>query len=115
MSKQPPSRRSRLHPPSPVKVGAFRYTVSEEPIPHEEQPAWGLTEPRSERITLEPGQSPNFKRDTFLHELLHACLFASGMPLGHEEEERIVSALTPILLDTLRRNPAVVAYLMSDA
>lgn len=68
-------------------------------------------EPRYERITIEPDQKGNFLRDTLLHEVLHACLFAAAGGMTTDEEERLVASLTPVLLDTLRRNPGLLAFL----
>jgi hypothetical protein len=36
---------------------------------------------------------------------------AVGLMTDRNEEERIVGALTPLLLDALRRNPSLVGYL----
>lgn len=51
-----------------------------------------------------------------LHEVLHACLYQTCLRemevWGKNHEEAIVVALAPILLDTLRRNPKLVAYLV---
>ena len=50
--------------------------------------------------------------ETLLHETLH-CIW-DLTPLrdaSDDEEERIVSALAPYLLDVLRRNPKLVTYL----
>ncbi len=49
-------------------------------------------------------------RDTFLHEVLHAVDSWAGTEAG----EALVSVWTPIILDLLRRNHAVVAYLTAD-
>jgi len=69
-------------------------------------------------IRIQQGQTPAEERDTVWHEHLHALLRACGVSdlfLGGdmEAEERLVSVLTPHLLALLRRNPALVAYLMA--
>lgn len=73
-----------------------------------------MTTPHLERIVVDNSQRGGFMRDTVLHEALHACLFATGLNLGDGEEERLVAALSPVLLAALRDNPALVAYLRSD-
>lgn len=66
-----------------------------------------------QKIHIEPKQHPSQKRDTVLHEVLHAVasLTALSSDWGDEREEEIVLRLTPALLDVLRRNPRLVAYL----
>lgn len=99
--------------PKQVRVGAFTFAVDLAPIPTEHQPAWGVTTPHLERIVLEPSQRGNFLRDTFLHEVIHACLFVSGVNVAELDEERLVAALSPVLLAALRDNPAMLTYLLA--
>jgi hypothetical protein len=47
---------------------------------------------------------------TLLHEVVHAIFKIAGLP--NEKEEDTVTRLSPLLLDTLRRNPDLVAYLL---
>lgn len=50
--------------------------------------------------------------DTLLHEVLHHIWDITSLRLGdNEREERVISALSPLLLDVLRRNPTLVTYL----
>lgn len=73
-------------------------------------------------IVLAPNQGPAPLRDTLLHELLHACCDLAAMQAGggdavfedDDHEERCVRALTPWLLDALRRNPDLVTYLLAQ-
>jgi len=50
--------------------------------------------------------------DTLLHEVLHAIIAVHAIVL--EDDEELVSRLSPALLDTLRANPDLVAALLSD-
>lgn len=66
-----------------------------------------------------PGEwSADYIAGTLLHEVLHAIWkqgCSADTTLGDgPTEERAVCLLTPILLDTLRRNPALIAYLCQD-
>lgn len=72
--------------------------------------AWGSTDAGTAQIRVVEAQGPYQERDTVLHELLHAALLVMGK--GREEE--IVSALSPVLLDVLRSNPELVAYLVDE-
>jgi hypothetical protein len=73
------------------------------------------------RIRSDDGMSEHNVRDTVLHETIHAVL--SMTYLDQEKDvfrtsrqgERLVDALGTNLLDTLRRNPDLVRYLMDGA
>ena len=49
-----------------------------------------------------------------LHETLHACFMVAGINnrMSDTLEEETINSLSPLLLDTLRRNPGLVAYLL---
>ncbi len=80
-----------------------------------------LGETRSEHaeILIRRKQAPSVKRETLMHELLHAIIYASGMvhhfKLDHDTEEELVSALSPWILQLLRDNPYLVEYLTERA
>jgi len=68
---------------------------------------------RDEAMYVSDSLSPNSMADTILHETLHA-MWASVGGWGIDlPEEQIVAAFTTILLDTLRRNPALIDYLVN--
>lgn len=79
----------------------------------------GLCEPDDMTITISENQGQDRMRETYLHEALHAVF--SKARLQHEkvitgpEEETIVGRIAPILLDFVRTNKAVVAYLQEPA
>lgn len=73
---------------------------------------YGITDPRLLEIHVNPHVAADQQRETLLHELLHACHFATG--LGAEQKvrgETFVTRTSPVLASLLMRNPAVVAYL----
>lgn len=61
------------------------------------------------RIVLSPRQAAAHQRTALWHEVIHAALHLTDPDLS--DEERCVRALAMPLLDVLRRNPALVAYL----
>ena len=108
--------------PAVVEVGPHPYTVTTEEL------AWlrvfaatnsaglvGQTDHCLNTITIDPALSPTMKRDTLLHEVLHAVFSATGVSrdLGSEKEEDAINRLTPTLLAVLRRNPELLAYLLA--
>ncbi len=70
------------------------------------------------RILIDPSLDPYRMREVLLHELRHAVWAYASMPGDDEDEqltqEQVITRETPILLDTLRRNPDVVSFLMDD-
>lgn len=57
------------------------------------------------------------QRDTLLHEVLHCIADSTNLAgdWGTEREEEVIRRLTPILLDTLRRNPDLVKCLLAES
>lgn len=66
-----------------------------------------------QRITIAGSMGPDQARDTLLHEVLHGLLRIVNLIPDDKEEERVVVALAPLLLDALRRNPGLVEYLVA--
>lgn len=64
-----------------------------------------------QRIIIDTDNGPDQLRDVTLHELVHACLAVVMDDNPDAVEERMVSALAPMLLYVLRRNPHIVAWL----
>lgn len=65
-------------------------------------------------IDIDPEHPLTVVAETLLHEVLHACVAQAGLThaLADDDlEERVVLAVTPPLLDTLRSNPELVAFL----
>jgi hypothetical protein len=83
-----------------------------------EQPdAIGLYESMGQTIFVHPEVSPEVEREVLLHEVLHAIFYATSLhnTYNSEQEEQIVSAYSVILLDTLKRNPKLVRYILDDS
>jgi len=104
--------------PATIEVGPFAYTVLVDPTAmrdHEHaahHTCMGGLDTKGLRIMLAPEQAAGQMRDTLLHEVLHACFNVTGGLPTYDEEEKVLSLLASLLLDTLRRNPEFVAYLV---
>ena len=99
-----------------IQVGPMRYSVAvDQAAINEVGPGiFGRTRNKEQSIVLAAGQGPDQEADTVLHETLEACFIVAGITdrMNDTLLEEIIAALSPLLLDTLRRNPELVAYLM---
>jgi hypothetical protein len=110
--------------PDTVQVGPHRITVKIDEAAHnasqaaEGQHLFGRYDPATNVVTIAPGLQADAEADTLLHELLHAIIAATGLTAvdGPLEEssasEAVIAALTPAMIDLLRRNRALVEYLL---
>lgn len=111
-----------VSPPSSVAVGPFRYRVSLDSqemlrmCRSQRTDLLGNCDQRSLTILVEPDQAAGQMADTMMHEVLHAVvdMVGLGSEWGSEKEEAVVTRLSPALLDVLRRNPELVAYLLDE-
>lgn len=109
--------------PAVVEVGPYRYTVTSDELERlriehaEARQLSGRTDHDQLRIhvAMTADVAVDTRRDTLCHEVLHTLAFLSGLSAewGSEKEEAVVRRLSPLLLDTLRRNPDLVAYLLA--
>lgn len=108
--------------PDGIQVGPHRYSVS---CDRNALNAAGIamssdllghSDHKTLAITLADDLAPSAKRDTLLHEVLHAAFDQTSIAhdIGDKEEERLILRLSPVLLDVLRRNPELVAYLVDE-
>jgi hypothetical protein len=74
------------------------------------EPKLGLCLTDQNQILLRENLVPAMERDGLLHELLHAITHTYSMK-WKANEERMIQKLSPLLLDTLRGNPVVLAFL----
>lgn len=112
--------------PAAVQIGPHRYDVqcdADATVALRElaPDRIGSSDAGALRIQIAHHLHPSQQQDTLLHEILHMLLHQLGLQpslanASHDDdvEERVVHALAPALLDLLRRNPDLVAYLVAD-
>ena len=106
--------------PQHLQVGPFTYEVAVDQARidragHEAHTEYaGLSNHERLTIVLMQGLAVEVERETLLHEVLHCVVNAAGRPSsrGPLEQEEWVLAASPGLLDTLLRNPQLIAYLL---
>lgn len=75
----------------------------------------GRTSLSEQIIHLDPDMASTYTATTLIHEVLHSLLIHNSSLFNDaDQEEAIVDHLAPFLLDTLRRNPTLVTYLLED-
>ena len=74
--------------------------------------ALGITFLDDKIIKISNNQNQQCKRETLMHELLHACF--GDFDLDDELEEKIILHISPILMDLLDNNPEVRNYLVNE-
>jgi hypothetical protein len=77
----------------------------------------GIFYPATRNIEVVAGLSPDYEREVFLHENLHAIFSVSTLDrlMPRLDEEKLVNSLSPFLLTWLRENRGAVAYLQERA
>jgi hypothetical protein len=111
-----------LKPPAKVQVGPYLYSVvvDEAAINKAsvESQSWRIGDSNHGKliITLDPSMAPDMMASVLLHEIEHACLAQVGADedLTKEQLERVCNATSTMLLDTLRRNPKLVEFLIGE-
>lgn len=118
--------------PKSIKIGAKSYKVhwtAEDWINRPESQRgdsdWGVTDHKLLGIWINPELHPMNRRETLLHEILHALHANSGGDVlsdmlpkhehSSEAEEYIVSRLEAPLLAVMIDNPSVIAFIMIGA
>jgi hypothetical protein len=111
-----------MEPPKKVQVGPITFAIDislEAGLiakTREQKPTTvGHIDHNEQRIYIDGAQGPDQIRDTLLHEVLHALWGTCGLYVTEagDHEELIVAMTASLLLDTLRRNPELVAYLVA--
>lgn len=106
---------TRRRLPSVLRVLSLRVPIStttdleHETVEGHSHPAWGLFDPDHFSIQLREGDGHERRKVTLMHEMLHAMLSAGS--ISGESEEALVTSLAPVMLNVLRENTALVAYL----
>lgn len=117
-------RRPPLNPPRHVRVGPYTYRVNYSAAAADwaslevDDYVRGYCQHLDALIIVRPQATHAQDAETLLHETLHALLEMIGIRnaldrLAPNLEEDVVAALAPALLDVLRRNPRLVAFLVA--
>lgn len=107
--------------PRKLKVGPSTYAIRDDADEmnrisrREKDDLFGYCDHRHLTIHIDPDQADDYKRETVLHEVLHAVVSLTNLSeeWGVEKEERMVARVAPLLLGVLRDNPKLVAYLVA--
>ena len=103
-----------MPPPDRITIGAHVYHVQRVParllMNDAGEPLNGDCDPDALVIRLAARMRKSKTQEITLHEVLHACIYPSGV-----DDESVVTALAPSLLQVMKSNPALVAYLLKDA
>lgn len=103
--------------PKEVEVGPYVYTIAHGDVTTRRQLGGdhGETD-HSELIIKINERATGVVRETLVHELLHALSDLAGLQeqYGAETDEQWCRRIAPWLLDTLRRNPNLVDFLLTD-
>lgn len=118
------------HPkmPTNIQIGTQKWTIIERSSNIDDSlssSAYGYTLDRSSTIIIDVDATPSRKRQTLLHELLHAIRFSMGSPITptpNDDESKTTEAWEHYfigmyeegLLLTIRNNPELLEYLLSE-
>lgn len=93
-----------------VKVGPHSYAIRTDRRASDD---YGETFLDRCEIVVSSKQGPSQRRETVLHEILHACSSLTGLrvEMGEGWDESMCTRMAPVLLDVLRRNPRLVEFL----
>ena len=109
--------------PKKIQIGPYNFEVSidraamnDAKVESENIDAIGLCFPSQQILFVDPELAPDITKETLLHEVLHGIFYTAslGNAFSQDQEEQIVSGFSVTLLDTLRRNPELVRYLLDD-
>lgn len=103
--------------PSRVQIGPLSYVISDDDATYNKaavdqgEALWGKINYGKGTVVLCPDQNDAHKRLALLHEVLHGVWHLHDKT--HESDEDVLRSLTADLLDTLRRNPDLVNFLLA--
>lgn len=98
-----------------IKVGPFEYSVKFDKVVANEGSVFGTTHNNDQLIVLDPDKPDQKIDQTLVHELLHACMFISGLTYRFTDkepvsEEDVCRELSIVLYQVLKDNPGVFEY-----
>ena len=96
--------------PKKLKIGAFTIPVKwEKELELEGSPCNGTWCSRELEIKIDPALNSQHQASTFLHEIIHAILWTTGITyiLPEDTEEQFVAALSCGLYQVLKDNKLI--------
>lgn len=95
--------------PNKLKCGGLIYDVRLDGDVAKAAQVFGQTQFSKQIVYIDGAETQQMQEETLLHEILHICLFNSGMNgrlerLERELEEDLVSAISPTLFAILKDN-----------
>jgi len=98
--------------PKQLKCGGLIFQVKESQEVANASNVWGQTQFRQQKIFLETSETQQKKEETFLHEILHICLWQSGIGsrlarIDKDLEEDIVGSIDSYLYQILKDNKLI--------
>ena len=100
------------HPPSVIKVGPYHWHVRYVDFGAGE---YARSYPKRLEIQLDPSLPVDQLKETVIHELLHTCLFIGNRGVSGGDDmgldDQYIEATSATLLQVLRDNPELVAWL----
>lgn len=123
MSTPTKKKTKKLKPPNSVQVGPVKVAVIHDELDSrrkymqwDDTDSLGFFSAKHQYIVLDSDLPKDCMADTLVHEVMHAMFFQAGgrAHWDMEEEEKFVSMLSGPLTDTLKRNPELVKYIMTE-
>lgn len=115
--------------PSKVKILNHTWSIAEKDnlVDADDEPIYGQCERLDQVILINKNMSPDNKRITLIHEMLHACRYSNGnaglipdftgIPKNEivlTWEHFLIAHYEEGLLSILRNNPKIIEYLLSN-
>jgi hypothetical protein len=93
--------------PDKIRIFGFDWTVHFNKEVATTNNVYGLTQHASQKIFLEPGMTTQKNEQTFLHELMHAIWWQTGLSKSikdREIEEQVITPMAMGLYQVLKEN-----------
>lgn len=104
--------------PAEIRLGSHLYSVrcdTDTARLLRDEDAKGDSRPDHLIIRVDPDRPHTSLAETLLHEALHCVWHQTSLSVDHSEAEEVaVTALAPLILQLLRVNPDLVAFLTGD-
>lgn len=71
----------------------------------------GMWDVDAAEISLKPGLAHDRVVEVTVHESLHALVWMAGLGFDEDVEESVVGRLAPLVVEWIRRNPRLVAFI----